>query len=102
MITLNISLHTNPRERGFWKLNTSLLVDADYIDLIKRIIKQTKQVYENDITMTPALLFGAAKKHNTRHKELELEERIALLKRELEDLPASAPQKTNLNLEKLN
>ena len=96
MITFNISLHTNPRERGFWKLNTSLLVDADYIDLIKRTIKQTKQVYENDVTMTPALLFAAAKKHNTTHKELELEERIALPKRELEDLPASAPQKTNL------
>ena len=25
MITLNISLHSNPRGRGFWKLNTSLL-----------------------------------------------------------------------------
>ena len=43
LITINISLHSNPRGRGFWKLNTSLLVGADYIDLIKRTIRQTKQ-----------------------------------------------------------
>ena len=57
LITLNISLHSNPRGRGFWKLITSLLVDADYIDLIKRTIRQTKQEYENDEMMNPALLW---------------------------------------------
>ena len=28
MITLNLSLHSNPRGNGFWNLNTSLLTDT--------------------------------------------------------------------------
>ena len=41
LITLNISLHSNPRGRGFWKLNASLLTDTDYIE-------QRKEEYTND------------------------------------------------------
>ena len=48
MITLNISLHSNPRGPGFWKLNTSLLADKDYIDLIRLTIHETQNEYEND------------------------------------------------------
>ena len=36
MITLIISLHSNQRGNGFWKLNTSLLSDEDYVKLIKK------------------------------------------------------------------
>ena len=30
MITLNVALHSNPRGKGFWKLNTSLLSAMKY------------------------------------------------------------------------
>ena len=43
-----------------------------------------------------SLSFAAAIKRNIIHEELELVEQIALLERELKDLPANAPQKTNL------
>ena len=32
----------NPRGRGFWKLNTSLLKEEEYLNLIKATIYQTK------------------------------------------------------------
>ena len=110
MITLNISLHSNPRGPGFWKLNTSLLADKDYIDLIRLTIHETQNEYENDETINPALLwdmiklktrekslsFAAAKKRKTLHKQHELEEKIALLEKELEQLAAvSKMQKSN-------
>ena len=110
MITLNISLHSNPRRPGFWKLNTSLLADKDYIDLIRLTIHETQNEYENDESINPALLwdmiklktrekslsFAAAKKRKTLQKQHELEEKIALLEKELEQLAAvSKTQKKN-------
>ena len=102
MITLNISLHSNPRGPGFLKLNTSLLADKDYIDLIRLTIHKTENEYENDESINPALLwdiiqlktrekslsFAAAKKRKTLQKQHELEEKIALLEKELEQLAA--------------
>ena len=35
MITLNVALHSNPRGKGFWKLNTSLSSEMKYIQEIK-------------------------------------------------------------------
>ena len=32
MITLQISLHSNTRGRGFWKLNTSFLSEIEYVN----------------------------------------------------------------------
>ena len=45
MILLKIALHDKPRGRGFWKLNTSLLKEEEYLNLIKAIIYQTKSEY---------------------------------------------------------
>jgi len=110
MITLNISLHSNPRGPGFWKLNTSLLADKDYIDLMRLTIHETQNEYENDESINPALLwdmnklkirekslsFAAAKKRKTLYKQHELEEKIALLEKELEQPTAvSKTQETN-------
>ena len=56
-ITLQISLHSNKRGRGFWKLNTSLLKDTEYVNRIKLIINRTKEEYTNDETVDPSLLW---------------------------------------------
>ena len=69
MITLNISLHSNPRGPGFWKLNTSLLADKDYIDLIRLTIHETQNEYENDESINPALLWDMIKL-KTREKSI--------------------------------
>ena len=61
LITLNISLHSNPRGRGFWKLNTSFLTDTDYIAIIKLTIEQTRKEYRNDDLVNPSLLWEMIK-----------------------------------------
>jgi len=57
MITLSLSLHSNPRGIGFWKLNASLLSDTCYLDKIKAAIENTVNEYENDETVNPILLW---------------------------------------------
>ena len=110
MITLNITLHSNPRGPGFWKLNTPLLSDTEYIGLIKQTIAQTQEEYKNDESINPALLwdmiklkvrekslsFADAKKRKTTLKEQDLEKRIAFLERELESSSTSAIQRLSL------
>ena len=108
MITLNITIHSNPRGPGFWKLNTSLLSDTEYIGLIKQTIAQTKEEYKNDESINPALLwdmiklrekslsFAAAKTRKTTLKEQDLEKRIAFLERELASSSTSAIQRLSL------
>ena len=48
MMLLKIALHHNPRGRCFWKLNTSLLKEEEYLNLIKTTIYQTKNEYQSD------------------------------------------------------
>ena len=38
MITVRINTATNPRGPGFWKLNTHLLTESEYINLIRKTI----------------------------------------------------------------
>ena len=44
-ITVKISIHNSKHGKGFWKLNTSLLYDKDYVTLIKDTIKDTLKTY---------------------------------------------------------
>lgn len=109
MIILKISSHSNPRGPGFWKLNTSLLMDRGYTDLIKLTIEHTRHEYENDDSINPALLwdmiklkvrekslsFTSAKKRKIVHKEHDLEDRVASLQNELEQPYVSKMQRKN-------
>ena len=61
MILLKIALHHNPRGRGFWKLNTSLLKEEEYLNLIKTTIYQTKNEYQSDNSVNAALLWDIFK-----------------------------------------
>ena len=61
MITLQISLHSNNRGWGFWKLNTSFLNDIEYVNQVKLIINQTKAEYVQDDTVNPNLLWEMVK-----------------------------------------
>ena len=61
MITLNLSLHSNPRGNGFWKLNTSLLSEIGYVDEIKLTIQNTTDEYKDDELVNPALVWEMIK-----------------------------------------
>lgn len=87
MITIKISLYSNSRGPGFWKLNTSLLNDIEYVNKIKAIIKETRNEYEKDDSVNPNLLwemvkmkvreesmkYGASKKREFLRKEDEID-----------------------------
>ena len=63
MVTLNLSLHSNPRGPGFWKLNynTSFLTETAYINLVKATIQETQDEYKEDDSVNPALLWDMMK-----------------------------------------
>ncbi len=41
MISLSLSLHNNPRGRGFWNFNGSLRQHTNYVTLVKKVIDET-------------------------------------------------------------
>ena len=61
MTTLCLSLHSNPRGPGFWKLNTSFLTELEYVNQIKTMIEETLVEYKNDDTVNPSLLWDMIK-----------------------------------------
>ena len=114
MITLQISLHNNPRGRGFWKLNTSFLKDEEYVNQIREIIAQTKDEYAQDDTVTPGLLwemikmktreasinYGKTKKRNLEQKKDEIEKLIKILEEQIANTHENDSQKLWPELEK--
>ena len=105
MITLNVALHLNPRGKGFWKLNTSLLYEMSYVQEIKTAIESTVNQYKDDTSVNPALLwemiklkvreksisYAAHKNVTTRKHEELLEREIALLEKHLDNSSNSNP-----------
>ena len=105
MITLNVALHSNPRGKGFWKLNTSLLSEKRYVQEIKTAIESTVNQYKDDTSVNLALLWEmiklkvrektisyAAYKNGTRRKREEMLEReISLLEKHLDSSSYSNP-----------
>ena len=61
MITISIITNTNPRGRGFWKLNTSFLNDKEYVNQIKETIAKVSQEYESDNAVNDSLLWEMIK-----------------------------------------
>ena len=57
MISLKYpSSHINKRGPGFWKLNTSLLNDEIYANLVKATIHDIQEEYKDDVSVSPTLL----------------------------------------------
>ena len=61
MVTIEVALHTNPRGPGFWKLNTSFLLETEYINQIKTTIEDVKDEYQNDKSVNASLLWEMIK-----------------------------------------
>ena len=61
LITLHLTNNTNPRGPGFWKLNTSFLIEREYINLIKETINEVANDYKNDNEVDSVLLWDTMK-----------------------------------------
>jgi len=61
LIEIMIATHSNERGPSFWKLNTSLLSETDYINQIRTTIKDTQESYKNDRFVNDALMWEMTK-----------------------------------------
>ena len=120
IILLEIALHQNPRGRGFWKLNSSLLTDEQYLESIKTVIQQTKTEYMSDNSVNPALLwemikmnvreksisYAIAKTSKSKSREDALYKGIADLEREIDEADGTKGEsqipQLNTKLDNLN
>ena len=116
MILLKIALHHNRRGRGFWKLNTSLLKEEEYLNLIKTTIYQTKNEYQSDNSVNPALLwdmikmkvrkksiaYATAKNYKSKSREDTLYKEMSGLEKELEENTALSDTQKSLLQPKLD
>ena len=87
MITVCISATSNPRGPGFWKLNTHLLTETDYVTLIKKTIIDVSKDYKDQNEVDAILLwdvikmqiraasirYASTKKLHLKQKELSLD-----------------------------
>ena len=111
MITISIITNTNPRGRGFWKLNTSFLNDKEYVNQIKETIAKVSQEYESDNAVNDSLLwemiklkikkcslkYASIKKAKRKNTEAELEADISHHERKLERNDLSNEEKRDDN-----
>ena len=105
LITLDIKLSDQTRGKGLWKFNNSLLRDREYIDLVKKTIKETVDQYRQgnvtedydprtiDLTISDQLFwemiklqirgktipYCAKKKRQKQEREEELTKQIKIL-----------------------
>ena len=93
-----INYRTQHRGPGFWKLNSSLLGEIDYVNDIKSTIAETVDQYNNDETVDEVLLwemiklqirdtsikYSKAKTKKMKSKEADIESEIAALERQFE------------------
>ena len=93
-----INYQTQHRGPGFWKLNSSLLGEIDYVNDIKSTIAETVDQYENYETVEEVLLwemnklqirdtsikYSKAKTKKMKNQEANIESEIAALERQFE------------------
>ena len=110
LITLHLTNNTNPRGPGFWKLNTSFLLESEYINLIKETINEVANDYKNDNEVDSVLLwdtmklqirssslhYAKKKKAKMKSQETSLEVDILALQRKLEENNFSETEKTEI------
>ena len=58
---IDVNYHSNKRGPGFWKLNSALLSEIEYINAIKATITQTVAQYEHDEEVDEVLLWEMIK-----------------------------------------
>ena len=115
MITIRLSLHSIPRGPGFWKLNTCFLTELEYVNQIKTTIQETYDEYKDDESVNPSLLwemiklkvrqksirYSKIKTKQTKQRELSVEQTIAKLQEELDNINTDDTLLSHLE-EKLN
>jgi len=74
LIKIKLALHSNQRGPGFWKSNSFILSDINYVNQIRRAIQEAPSVYENDDDINPTLLREMIKLTENEGKKRSLKE----------------------------
>ena len=61
LITISAALHSNQQGPGYWKLNTSFLSDANYVNQIRTTMKIVTDKYVNDDSLNPTFMWEMIK-----------------------------------------
>ena len=77
IITLSLTTQANTRGPGLWKLSTSFLADINFVNEVKKVIKDTIDQYKEDKNVDDSLLWEMIKmiiressiKYGTRKKK---------------------------------
>ena len=99
LITIHLASNSNPRGPRFWKLNTTFLLDSEYIELIKKTIDEEAKEYRSNDDVDAVLLwdtmkmqigssslkYAREKKAKIKSKENALESDISSLRKKLEE-----------------
>ena len=110
LISIHSANNANPRGLGFWKLNTSFLLDEEYVGLIKKTITDVANEYANNNEIDAILLwdtmkmqirssslnYARRKKAKMKSLELKLESEILSLQKELEENNISENEKVQI------
>ena len=110
LITLHLTNNTNPRGPGFWKLNTSFLLESEYVNMIKETIHEEANDYKNDNEVDSVLLwdtmklqirssslhYAKKKKAKMKSHETSLQVDILAVQKELEENNVSETGKTDM------
>ncbi|CAH3016117.1 unnamed protein product [Porites evermanni] len=57
VITIHVANNHNPRGLGFWKLNTSFLLDSEYTELINKTVDEVAKECRNNDDVDAVLLW---------------------------------------------
>ena len=110
IINLQISLYSNTRGQGFWKLNTFFLSETEYVNQIKSTMAQTIDEYSQDNTVDRGLSwemvkmkvrevsvkYGTTKKRDLRKEQEEIEISITTLEEQLTHSDVNDKQKKQI------
>ena len=61
LITIHLASNNKPRGPGLWKLNTSFLLDSEFIELIKKTIDEVAMENRNNDDVDAVLLWDTKK-----------------------------------------
>ena len=93
LVTLEIDNKTNPRGPGFWKLNTSFLLETEYVNMIKETISEVASEYSSNDDVDAVLLWDTIKMkirgksiEYAKRKRRKIQSEEQLLESEISDL----------------
>ena len=100
-ITLSLEINNDKRGPGFWKLNTSLLEDINYLNLIRELIQEVLQLKFDDVRSKWDYLKFKVKTETIQYASFKKKcyaNQLEVLERKLKTIQSRLSNKSFLNI----